>query len=219
MMERRTAPDLEPAEDLRQRPSAVPDGDSANDSAEDPGLLQPLLGRGLRRLRRRRGLSLAEAAERSGLSTSFLSVVEQGRSDIAIGRLMRLMRIYDARIADLDHRPPAGDLPVVRSGRGRHLRSQAGVDLYLLAPDTNRAMMPVTTTFEPRSRLTNLHPHDGETFVYVLDGTLLLELEGRPPVILRPGDSAYYSPNPPPVMSNIGDVPVKVLGVVSPPTL
>lgn len=181
--------------------------------------MQPALGRSLQRLRVARGLSLAEAALESGLSASFLSVVEQGRSDIAIGRLMRLMSAYEARIADLD--PPATEAidPVVRNGQGKHVRSEAGVDLYLLAPDTNRAMMPVATTFQPRARLTNLHAHDGQTFVLVLEGTLLIELEGRPPSILRPGDSAYYHPNPAPVLSNIGPGPLRVLGVVTPPTL
>lgn len=181
--------------------------------------MQPALGRGLHRLRLERGLSLADAAGASGLSASFLSTVEQGRSDIAIGRLMRLLGAYGARIGDLDP-PPAGVVdPVVRRGEGKRVRSQAGVDLYLLASDTNRAMMPVTTTFEPRSRLANLHAHDGETFVYVLEGTMLLELEGRPPEILGPGDAAYIHPNPPPTMSNIGDGSLEVIGVVTPPTL
>lgn len=185
----------------------------------DESLVQPALGRSLQRLRVARGLSLAEAARAAGLSTSFLSVVEHGRSDIAIGRLMRLMEVYDARISDLGTVGAREEGEVVRAGRGRHVRSESGVDLYLLAPDTNRALMPVTTTFQPRARLTNLHPHDGQTFVLVLEGSLLLEIEGRAPSILGAGDSAYYSPNPAPVLSNIGRGPLRVLGVVTPPTL
>ena len=203
----------------RRRDAAAPAAVGSQGEAQEESLVQPALGRGLHRLRLEKGFSLAEVAKISGLSTSFLSVVEQGRSDIAIGRLMRLMRVYDARISDLVPGLSQTEGPVVKSGREKHLQSQAGVELYLLAPDTDRAMMPVTTTFEPGTRLTNLHPHDGETFVYVLEGKLLLELEGRAPEILEAGDSAYYRPNPPPVMSNIGPAPLRVLGVVTPPTL
>jgi transcriptional regulator with XRE-family HTH domain len=199
---------------------AVPDGGRAVPADSTAlALVQPSLGRGLHRLRLARGLSLADASAEAGVSASFLSVVEQGRSDIAIGRLMRLMAVYGARISDLDGGTTTQEVPVVRSGEGRHVRSQAGVDLYLLAPDTDRAMMPVTTTFAPRARLANLHGHGGETFVYVLEGTLLFELPGHDPEILGPGDTASYRPDPPPVMSNIGDVPLRVIGVVSPPTL
>ena len=38
-------------------------------------------------LRRKRGMSLDELATRSDLSPSFISAVERGKSDIALGRL------------------------------------------------------------------------------------------------------------------------------------
>ena len=132
---------------------SAPTGPPARDvDGDDGSLIQPALGEGLRRLRRGRGLSLADASRATGLSSSFLSIVEKGNSDIAIGRLMRLMRVYGASIGDLDPGSTrAGDDPVVRGGQGKHIRSQEGIDLYLLAPDTNRKMMPVTTTYAPRT--------------------------------------------------------------------
>lgn len=189
------------------------------DAGEANALLQPALGRRLRELRQLRGLSLSDVATATGLSQSFLSLVENGRSDIAIGRLMRIVHAYDARVSDLYPRAETPDGPVVRRGQGRHLRTEEGIDLYLLAPDTNRAMMPVTTTYEPNTRQDGLQGHAGETFLYVLEGTLLLELDGHEPAVLGPGDSAYYRPDPPPKLSNIGDTRLELLGVVSPPIL
>ena len=46
------------------------------------------LGARLRELRRSRGVSLAEVAEGTGISASFLSTVEKGKSDITVSRLM-----------------------------------------------------------------------------------------------------------------------------------
>jgi DNA-binding Xre family transcriptional regulator len=52
----------------------------------------------LRRLRAERGLSQSDLARVTGISSSFLSLVEQGRSDITIGRLLRLAEFYDLEI-------------------------------------------------------------------------------------------------------------------------
>jgi transcriptional regulator with XRE-family HTH domain len=182
-------------------------------------LVQPRLGRALRQIREERGYSLAEAADGTGLSSPFLAVVEKGRSDIAIGRLMRVMQFYEVLIGDLfPHEAPTEEL-VVRRGEERHIRSESGVDLYLLAHDTDRTMMPVLTTYAPHARLTNLVAHDGETVIHILEGTLLLEQDGEEPLVLHVGDTAYYWPKPAPRLTNLGDKLVRVIGVVTPPTL
>jgi len=53
------------------------------------GPATPRVGEVIRRLRRRRGLSLRDLAEQSGLSQSFLGAVERGQSDISVGRRSR----------------------------------------------------------------------------------------------------------------------------------
>lgn len=189
------------------------------EAGDDGALEQPALGQALRRLRRERRLSLTDVASATDISSSFLSVVEKGKSDIAIGRLMRIMRFFDAKIADLLPETRTREELVVRKGQERHVRSQQGVDLYLLTPDTNRAMMPVLAVYAAHARQANLEPHNGETFIHILEGTLLLELDGHDPVALHEGDSAYFKPNPAPVLTNLGDKPVRLIGAVTPPTL
>jgi quercetin dioxygenase-like cupin family protein len=39
------------------------------------------------------------------------------------------------------------------------------------------------------------HRHDAQVFVYVLEGELLMQVQGGPKVTLRPGDTFYESPN------------------------
>lgn len=55
----------------------------------------------MRALRRTRGLSLADVGEATRISPSFLSLVEKGKSDITIGRLVRLVEFYGISINDL----------------------------------------------------------------------------------------------------------------------
>ncbi len=61
----------------------------------------PSLGARLKSVRTARRLSLAEVSEATDVSASFLSLVENDKSDITIGRLVRLIEFYGISIADL----------------------------------------------------------------------------------------------------------------------
>jgi transcriptional regulator with XRE-family HTH domain len=181
---------------------------------------QPALGEALKRVRLEKGLSLTAVAKATGISTSFLSVVENGRSDITMGRLIHLLRFYAVRLSDLFPEGPSNGRVVVAPDERRHLDIKAqGIDVYLLAPDTNRTMMPVLGIHEPGSSLDDLEPHGGEVFSHMLKGSLLFEREGHDPFVLREGSSAYWPGSSPPRITNISDEPAVLLSVVSPPTL
>jgi transcriptional regulator with XRE-family HTH domain len=70
---------------------------------------QPALGRRLKALRVSRGLSLKEVGAETGVSSSFISMVETGRNDLSVGRLLVLADFYgvglDDVVADLDGDP------------------------------------------------------------------------------------------------------------------
>lgn len=40
-----------------------------------------------------------------------------------------------------------------------------------------------------------VHRHDAHAFVYVLEGEIVMQLEGQPPVTLRAGQTFYEGPN------------------------
>src|SRR5256885_7566012 len=89
-----------------------PDADPGSDpAAAQPDWSAEQLGRRLRELRNARGLRLSDLARASGLSVSFLSQVEQGQSDIAVGRLMRIAHALQVQLTELV------DLPAVPARR------------------------------------------------------------------------------------------------------
>ena len=56
------------------------------------------------------------------------------------------------------------------------------------------------------------HYHPGHEFVYVLDGSLILEIEGKPPVTYKAGDTWYLSPKQVHYSKNVSTTaPFKVL--------
>jgi transcriptional regulator with XRE-family HTH domain len=187
----------------------------------DPPSQQEFLGAQLRALRGARRLSLGDVARETGISASFLSLVENGRSDITIGRLTRLVDYYGISITDL--LPTAGDddPDVVRAGDERRLRSpEEGTTMYLLASGTNRTMLPMLLELESGASLAERGHHAGEEFVHVLDGTLVLEVDGAEAQELRAGDSAYYRADRPHRFANASaDAPLRLICVDSPPPL
>jgi transcriptional regulator with XRE-family HTH domain len=62
---------------------------------------QPALGRRLKALRLSRGLSLKQVAAATGVSSSFISMVETGRNDLSVGRLVMLADFYGVAVDDI----------------------------------------------------------------------------------------------------------------------
>jgi transcriptional regulator with XRE-family HTH domain len=187
-------------------------GDRASGSNE--------LGARLRQLRRSRGVSLAEVADGTGISPSFLSMVEKGKSDITVSRLMRLVHWFGVSVADLVQEPDNAAVQVVRSGDRRSLRlADEGIEIQMLTPDGHHAMMPVINVYDEGGGMVDPTRHDGEEFIHVLEGRLELTVAGGDPLVLETGDSAYYRSDAPHSFRNAGDGVARFFGITTPPNL
>ncbi len=113
--------------------------------------LRGSVGAALRQVRTARMLSLQDVAKGTGISASFLSMVEKDRSDITIGRLVKLIDFYGISLTDLLPLSAATEYPeVVEPGARKPLHSPAeGISISLLAVDTQRQLMPLEVEFEP----------------------------------------------------------------------
>jgi XRE family transcriptional regulator, regulator of sulfur utilization len=151
------------------------------------------LGAALRRARNARGLSLAQVAEATGVSRSLLSLIETGRSDITIGRLSRLARLYDMSLAELVPEPRRPDPLVVRADDRRAMHYEAeGIDLEILTPEGPHAMQALLTTLSPRAEMKDFIVQTNEIFVFVLEGKVRTQFADGREIVLDPGDSAAY---------------------------
>jgi quercetin dioxygenase-like cupin family protein len=179
------------------------------------------LGTRLREIRQLKGHPLKEVAENTGVSASFLSMVETGQSDITVGRLLRVLAFYGVGISELvpDGNHVSDNVVVRRDGR-RHIDSATeGVQLFLLAPEMQRVMSPELLVFGPGAAVAEFDSHPGEEFIYVEQGTIELTLEGREPILLRAGDTAYYPATRPHMHKNVGSTKATILAVVTPPRI
>jgi len=57
------------------------------------------------------------------------------------------------------------------------------------------------------------HYHPGHQFGYILEGSMIMEVEGKPPVTYKPGDTFYLPPNQVHWANNVSTTaPIIVLG-------
>jgi quercetin dioxygenase-like cupin family protein len=196
------------------------DGQRDGEIAEESSSALTTLGSNLRALRRSRNLSLNDVAEGTGISSSFLSLVENGGSDITIGRLTRVIEYFGISITDLVPSATPKDPDIVRKAERTQLRSPVeGLEIFLLTPDTRRAMMAMLLELEPGAGRAEHGDHPGEEFVYVVRGELELEIKGRETRRLLEGDSAYYPGDTPHRLRNASKAkPLQILCVNTPPT-
>jgi transcriptional regulator with XRE-family HTH domain len=176
------------------------------------------LGEKLRRLRRERQLSLTEVSGSTGISSSFLSLVENGKNDLTVARLIRLVSYYGVAVSDLLPDEPEAHAEILRAGHERRIPSRSEkMELFLMTHDGNRAMTPVMATYEVGGGTSEYLSYDSEQWDYVFDGTLAVIFEGEvDPIVLNAGDSAYYSAKRPRKYRNIGDGPARALHIRSP---
>jgi transcriptional regulator with XRE-family HTH domain len=188
---------------------------ATNHDGDIDGHLQSL-GGALRRLRTQRGLSLNELAARTGLSSSFLSLVENGRSDISTGRLLRVAGGLEVGLGDLlELDPPKGPM-VVRAGARRSIDVPAeGLHMYPLGDDhADGRISPVFSVIEVGGLVSDLPERAGEDeFVFVLRGRFEATLRDGQVLLLEAGDSVYYGSEHPVRVRNAGDEPLEVLWV------
>lgn len=180
------------------------------------------LGTRLRGLRTERGLSLSQLEAATKISSSFLSLVESGKSDITISRLVRLADFFDIELGELvegsrvDRRP----LEVVRDGDGSVLASRAeGVTARFLGHQRWQ-LSPRVSEFEPggvfdvaegEQAAREMFNHR-ELFMYVVAGIFEITVQGADPVEVSRGDAVLVRDGADRV-ANIGRRPGRLLVV------
>jgi DNA-binding transcriptional MerR regulator/quercetin dioxygenase-like cupin family protein len=174
------------------------------------------LGPRLRRLRQERGETLEQASAAVGLSPSFLSELERDQSGASMATLHRLLGYYGTTFAGVLQGPGGRVARPKRSGRGRSVRNQ-GVTVEQLA-DGQALMEPQIFTIEPAAGSEGSYAHDGEEFVYVLEGSFEVTLNETERHVLRAGDSIYYPSGVAHSWRNPGRSLARVIWVNTPPT-
>jgi transcriptional regulator with XRE-family HTH domain len=166
------------------------------------------VGPRLRELRRRRGGTLAEISEATGISVSTLSRLESGGRKPTLELLLALARAYRVPLDELVG-TPAGD-PRVRT---RAVKRNGRTLIPLTRqPGGIRAYKMIIPAGEPAG---DQQTHEGYEWMYVLSGRLRLRL-GEHDFVMKAGEVAEFDTRTRHWFGADGPEPVEVMTLFGP---
>jgi transcriptional regulator with XRE-family HTH domain len=156
------------------------------------------IGDRIRAIREEKGASLEDLSKLTGFEVDFLAGIEKGEVQPQLGTMIKLSKALHSAFGRLVSGTGEKLYSITRKSERRaaaRSTSKTGKKhLYSyksLAPDVKGRHMEALMVQLLSATEKEVSVHDGEEFVFVLDGTVLLEIGGER-FELEPGDSAYY---------------------------
>jgi len=156
------------------------------------------IGSRIRTIREEKGVSLDELSKLTGFEVAFLAGIERGAVQPQLGTLIKLSKALDSALGRLvsgvGEKPYSITRKNERRSAARSTSKTGKKHLYSyksLSPGVKGHHMEALVVQLLTATQKDVSVHEGEEFVFVLDGTVLLDLGGER-FELEPGDSAYY---------------------------
>jgi transcriptional regulator with XRE-family HTH domain len=168
----------------------------------------------LKLLRVQCGMTLETLADETGLTRSYLSKVERGLSNPSIGAAMSIARALGVPVERLFGQETAGDpIRITRANRGT--AGNPANYLSLLVGSTGKSMRAfVVRPGQKVGRSTIMSHHAGEEVLFVLSGTIEVQL-GTRSEILSPGDCVHFDSTIPHKLKSLSKEPASALVVIA----
>jgi quercetin dioxygenase-like cupin family protein/DNA-binding Xre family transcriptional regulator len=189
-----------------------------------------VIGSRIRQLRRGRRWTLKKLSEASQIPLSTLSKVETGAISLNIEKLLKVCSALEVDVMQLvapADGPAANLLPsvapvvtgrrsVTRQGQARRVETDKTVYEHHATDFLNRKLMPAVLEVKA-GHTPELVRHQGEEFIYVLEGTIEFLSEFYEPTVLKAGESIYIDSSMAHNVRALGNKPARVLNIMTSP--
>jgi len=172
--------------------------DLTGNISESPRAGVDEIGKRIRILREEKGISLDELSNLTGFDVELLSNIENNIVQPQLGTVIRLSKALDSAFGRLISGIGNRIYSITRKdeqkvvSRSTAKKGQKQVYTYKsLAPEVKGRHMEALIVQLEENPDKEVSVHDGEEFIYVLDGVVVLNI-GEETFDLEPGDSAYY---------------------------
>lgn len=171
----------------------------------------------LKKYREDEGYTLEEVSSAVGISPSYLSRIENGKTGVSFEIMDKLAAFYGEstlRFFDINNNDNS---EVLRKGKGKILLTGLqGVKIESLINSDNSSFESVKFIVEPKCGDFKSHNHNsGEEFIYVLKGKLIVTLDNTTEFKIAEGDSIHFKSNRMHKWNNPTDDTVEILWVHS----
>ncbi len=184
---------------------------------------ESVITRKLKELRKRSNVRLAELAERTGLTKGYLSRIENSKNPPPISTLARIAGALGVDITELFSKAqaPLQDDELAIDRKNEHFRSNTRgshygyiyEDLALHKRGKNMEPFLVTVGFDQKIDIETDFRHQGEEFIFVLEGKMEFFFKGKS-YLLEQGDSVYFDADIPHSGRSVGNKKAKLLIVI-----
>ena len=173
------------------------------------------LGKKIRQLRKIKGLTLEELADRCELTKGYISQIENNLNSPSIATLTDILSALGSNLSEFFS---AEQEEKIVFSKDEFIEKDAdGVLWNWLIPNAQKNMMePVLVELDEGVSTAEDFPHEGEEFGYVLEGKLVVALGGKR-YACKKGEAFYYPANKPHYITNPNKGKTKFLWISTPP--
>ncbi len=169
------------------------------------------VGTRIKKLREKKGISIEDLANLTGFDKERLENIENGVIKPQLGTVMKLSRALDSALGRLVSGVGDKFFSITRKEQRKQIsrstspKGEKNLYSYMsLAPEVQGRHMEALIVQLEESPAKDVSVHNGEEFIYVLEGTAQLHISGEV-FDLDPGDSVYYlSTTPHQIMAKQG---------------
>jgi len=172
----------------------------------------------VKELRKKSGMTLKDLSEVTNLSSSFLSQVENGSSNLAISSLKKIAEAFDVNISIFFEEEKKDNFSYMRKKDDREVFQVDGLETIYTNLSGNfnqRILAPYILTLAPNQTKKNSFKFAGEEFYYVLKGAAKFTIDNKEYRIYE-GDSIHFPSNLDHYGENLLDEETHLLGIITP---
>jgi len=183
--------------------------------------LEVAIGKEVRAFRRQQDMTVADLAERTGLSMGMLSKIENGNTSPSLTTLQIISDALRVPITQFFRRfEETREAVLVKSGdapEAERAGTRAGHQYHLLghlgSNATGVQMEPYLITLTDQSDVFPTFQHDGVELLYVLEGEIRYR-HGEQQYLLQPGDSLLFDADAPHGPDELITLPARFLSII-----
>lgn len=169
----------------------------------------------IRELRKEKNITLKELSESTGLSLSFLSQVERGICDITLMSLGKIANTLDIDLKELFDNDHKTKYYCSEKDHEKINTSHSFLEYIKLSGDfEGKKLDAILVTCMPKSSKTEYEPHDGEEFMYVLEGEATIEVD-EVVYKVKKGETIHYPSTLKHTLKNDGNTEMKAIVTVT----
>jgi transcriptional regulator with XRE-family HTH domain len=182
-----------------------------------PGQLEQIVER-IKELREIAGISPESLAAGIGISADTYRSYESGAVDIPVGALSEVANFFKVELAELltGEAPRLHKYCLVRKDRGVEVERRSAYRYQSLANNfIHKKAEPFLVTAQPApaDAKISLNSHPGQEFNFVLEGKLMLSIDGHE-LVMDEGDSIFFDSGAEHGMKALGGACARFLAII-----